>query len=130
MNGLNRWVPRLIIGLAVLHFGWAFLQPNAWAAIAADGFFRGVADTALPDFWVRESSVWFMISGIAFLALGTMSRHAVRTTGRVPAQLGWYMLAMGVPLCVFYFPVTGSWPMLAIGVLALIAARRPEGAGG
>ncbi|MEU7899605.1 DUF6463 family protein [Nonomuraea sp. NPDC049152] len=103
---------------------WAFAQPNAWAAIAGDGFLGSVADTEAPDFWARESTVWFMVSGIALPALGTLTLHAVRTTGRVPAQIGWYLLAMGIPLCVLYFPVTGSWALLVIGVPALAAARR------
>ncbi|MFD1934350.1 MULTISPECIES: DUF6463 family protein [Nonomuraea] len=128
MNGLARWVPRLIIATALLHFVWALAQPNAWAAIAGDGFLGSVVDTEAPDFWVRESSVWFMTCGVALLALGTLTLHAVRTTGRVPAQVGWYLLAMGVPLCVLYFPVTGSWALLVIGVLALAAARRTDGA--
>ncbi|MFE3449950.1 DUF6463 family protein [Nonomuraea sp. NPDC059194] len=128
MNGLNRWIPRLIIATAVLHFVWAFAQPNAWAAIVADGFLATVVDTGLPDFWIRESSVWFMASGIALLALGTLTRQILRATGRVPAQIGWYLLALGVPMCALYFPVTGSWALVVIGVLVLAAARRTEGA--
>ncbi|MER6951621.1 DUF6463 family protein [Nonomuraea sp. NPDC000554] len=124
MSTLARWIPRLIIATAVLHFVWALVQPNAWAAIAADGFWRSVIDTSAADYFARESSVWFMISGVALLALGTLAQHIVRTTGRLPAQLGWYLVAIGFALCVIYFPVTGGWPVLAIGVLGLVAARR------
>ncbi|WP_052423187.1 DUF6463 family protein [Nonomuraea candida] len=124
MTTLNRWIPRLLIATAVLHFGWAFVQPNAWAAIAADGFVRSVVDTGAADYFAREASVWFMVSGVALLALGTLARHIVRTTGRLPAQLGWYLVLLGLALCAIYFPVTGGWPVLAIGVLALVAARR------
>ncbi|HEX4814523.1 MAG TPA: hypothetical protein VFV66_17420 [Nonomuraea sp.] len=46
---------------------------------------------------------------------------------RPPAQLGWYLAGVGVPLCVLCFPVTGGWPILAIGVLAPVAAREPVG---
>lgn len=124
MNGLARWVPRLIIATSVLHFVWAFAQPHAWAAIAGDGFLSSVVDTEAPDYFAREASVWFLTSGVAFLALGTLTRHMVRTTGRLPAQIGWYLLAIGIPQCVIYFPVTGSWALAVIGVLALVAARR------
>ncbi|MER7498629.1 DUF6463 family protein [Nonomuraea pusilla] len=126
---LTRWVPRLIIAIALVHFVWAFVQPNAWAAIAGDGFVRAVADTESGDYSEREASVWFLAAGVALLALGTLSRHLVRTTGRLPAQLGWYLVGIGVSLCVLYFPVTGGWPLLAIGVLALLAAREPVEAG-
>ncbi|MFD7325760.1 DUF6463 family protein [Streptomyces sp. NPDC059875] len=126
MTGLTRWVPRLVIATATLHFVWAFAQPNAWGAIADAGFLSSVVDTDAADYFDREASVWFMVSGIALLALGTLSRHIARTTGRLPAQLGWYLLAIGIPLCVIYFPVTGSWALLVIGVLALVATHRSQ----
>ncbi|MFI0423223.1 DUF6463 family protein [Spongiactinospora sp. 9N601] len=119
---LTRWIPRLLIAVAVLHFIWAFLQPNDWAGIAADGFFRSIVDPEAPDYTAREADVWFMIGGVAMLALGTLGRHIIRVTGRLPAQFGWYLLAMGLILCVLYFPVTGGWAPLIIGVLAILAA--------
>ncbi|MGV9779856.1 DUF6463 family protein, partial [Streptosporangium sp. NPDC003464] len=128
-GALARWVPRLIIAVALVHFVWAFTQPNAWAAIAGDGFVRALVDIDPGDYWSREASVWFLAAGVALLAMGTLSLHVIRTTGRLPAQLGWYLVGIGVPLCVLYFPVTGGWPVLAIGVLALLAARRPRESG-
>ncbi|MCP9963281.1 DUF6463 family protein [Streptomyces somaliensis] len=108
----------------MLHFAWAFAQPNDWAGIAADGFFRASADTAAPHYFAREASIWFTACGVALLALGTLTRHVLRATGRLPAQVGWYLLALGVPLCVFAFPVSGGWALIGIGVLALVASRR------
>ncbi|MFF5205669.1 DUF6463 family protein [Streptosporangium sp. NPDC000396] len=127
MNPLARWVPRLIIATAVLHFVWALAQPNDWAGIVGDGFVRTAIDPNAPEYYPREASIWFMAAGIVILAMGTLSLHVVRTTGRLPAQVGWYLLATGVPMCAIYFPVTGSWALVVIGVLALIAARRPAG---
>ncbi|MET7459739.1 DUF6463 family protein [Nonomuraea sp. NPDC005501] len=105
VTALTRWIPRLLIAIALVHFVWAFVKPNAWAALAADGFVRALVDLEPGAYFAREASVWFLAAGIALLALGTLSRHLVRTTDRVPAQLGWY-------------PV-------AIGVLALLAAHEP-----
>ncbi|MFG2328351.1 DUF6463 family protein [Streptomyces sp. NPDC048604] len=125
---LARRVPRLIIAVALLHFVWGLVaQPHAWGAIGRDGVLRSVVDTDARDHFLREFSVWWMVSGVALLAIGTLARHAVRTTGRLPAQVGWYLVAVGVPLCVLYFPVTGGWPVLATGLLGLAAARRPAG---
>lgn len=124
MKTLTRWIPRLVIATALLHFAWAFVQPNAWGAIAADGFYRSLADDSVPDYYARETSVWFMVAGVALLAMGTMAAHIIRTTGRLPAQLGWYLLVLGLGLCVLYFPVTGGWPVLVIGVLSLVASHR------
>ncbi|MFJ3923448.1 DUF6463 family protein [Streptomyces sp. NPDC090022] len=124
MSRLAPWVPRLIIATAALHFVWGLAQPHAWGAIARDGLFRSVVETGDEDYFLREFSVWWMVAGIALLALGTLARYVVRTTGCLPAQIGWYLLGVGVVLCVLYFPVTGGWPVLAIGVLGLVAARR------
>jgi hypothetical protein len=124
MNALTRWIPRLIVATAALHFVWAFVQPNAWAGIAGDGFLSSAADPEAAGYFARDASVWFMVSGIALLALGTLARHIVSATGRLPAQLGWYLVIIGFVLSVIYFPVTGGWPVLVIGVLALVAARR------
>ncbi|MBW5482487.1 DUF6463 family protein [Streptomyces bambusae] len=124
MNALARWVPRLVIATALAHFAWGLAQPHAWGAIARDGFLRSVVDPGAEDHYLREFSVWWMVAGVALLAMGTLARHILRTTGRLPAQLGWYLLVVGVPLCLIYFPVTGGWAVLAIGILALVAARR------
>ncbi|WP_217198300.1 DUF6463 family protein [Streptomyces buecherae] len=123
IGAVGRWVPRLLIATAVLHFGWAFAQPNAWMDIVRDGFVGTVVDTEADGYWPREASVWFMAAGVTLLALGTLTRHIVRTTGRVPAQLGWYLLLIGVPTAAISFPVTGSWALIGIGALALADRR-------
>ncbi|WEV24053.1 DUF6463 family protein [Streptomyces sp. 71268] len=123
----GRWVPRLLIATAVLHFGWAFAQPNAWTDIVRDGFVGTVVDTEADGYWPREASVWFMAAGVTLLALGTLTRHIVRTTGRVPPQLGWYLLLLGIPTSAIYFPVTGSWALIGIGALALADGRSARG---
>ncbi|WP_281259492.1 DUF6463 family protein [Streptomyces glaucescens] len=84
---------------------------------------RTSVDPGAPHYFAREASIWFLACGVTLLALGTLARAALRSTGRVPAQIGWYLLGLGVPLCVIYFPVTGSWALPVIGVLTLVAAR-------
>ncbi|MEU3959871.1 DUF6463 family protein [Streptomyces buecherae] len=81
-------------------------------------------DTEADGSWPREASVWCMAAGVTLLALGTLTRHIVRATGRVPAQLGRYLLLIGVPTAAIYAPVTGSWALIGIGALVL-ADRRP-----
>ncbi|MFD9484983.1 DUF6463 family protein [Streptomyces sp. NPDC059991] len=61
--------------------------------------------------------------GFGLLALGTLSQRIVRGTGGLPAQLGWYLLAIGVPLQILC-PASGAPGLIVLGVLALIAARR------
>lgn len=126
MNGLARWVPRLMIATAVLHFAWAFVQPNDWSGIARDGFFGSVVDQRAEEYYPREATVWFMAAGVVLLAYGSLTHHTLRATGRLPAQVGWFLMAIGMPLCVIYFPTTGSWALPVIGVVALIASRRSK----
>jgi hypothetical protein len=44
------------------------------------------------------TTLWFTISGIAFLGLGLLARRSVITTGEVPAETGWLLLVMGIPI--------------------------------
>lgn len=126
MTTLHRWIPRLIAGTAVLHVGWAFAQPHDWSGLMADGFVGANADTGAASYALREASIWFMAAGVALFAFASLARTAVRETGRLPAALGWFLLAMGVPLSLVYFPVTGSWALVVIGVLSVYAARSPS----
>ena len=124
MNALTRWVPRLMIVAAVAHVAIA-LTDDAWPGILRDGFFRSVVDHGSADYDARHSAVWFLAGGLALFALGVLTQHVVRSTGRLPAQVGWLLLLLGVPLCLVSFPAIGAWALLVLGVLALVAARRP-----
>ncbi|CAL9675649.1 hypothetical protein SUDANB105_07862 [Streptomyces sp. enrichment culture] len=124
MNGLAPWVPRLMITTAVLHIAYAFVQSNEWSGIAGDGFLATVVDPNGEDYHRRDATVWYMAAGLVMLAFGTLTRHTLRATERLPVQVGWYLLALGVSLSVIYFPYTGSWALIVIGVMALIVARR------
>ncbi|HEX2316168.1 MAG TPA: DUF6463 family protein [Thermomonospora sp.] len=121
MNASARWLPRLIVGLAVIHTVYAFaMMPDAWGDIVEAGVLNGVEGDA-----ERESALWFFFAGIGFFAVGTLTQWALRTTGRVPRQIGVYLLLLGVPM-VIVEPASGGWALIAVGVLALVAARRTE----
>ncbi|MEU7897380.1 DUF6463 family protein [Nonomuraea sp. NPDC049152] len=124
MNALTRWVPRLIIALAIVHFGYALATPNSWSAMAGDGFWASAADSGASDYFKREYTLYFFAVGILLLALGTLARRLAHTTGHLPGQIGWYLITSGALLCVIEFPITGGWLMVAIGVLGLVASRR------
>ncbi|GAA2354996.1 DUF6463 family protein [Nonomuraea africana] len=120
-SGLNRWVPWLAIGAAALHFVVAFTLAD-WSGIAGDGFVNAVGDEAVPDNAERMATLWFFMAGIGFLAFGTFARWAVEATGRMPGQIGGYLLLAGVPMAIMQ-PVSGGVLLTVIGILALIAAR-------
>ncbi|SHF80591.1 DUF6463 family protein [Streptoalloteichus hindustanus] len=125
MNPLARWVPRLLVVTAVGHAAVALVEPNSWADILREGFVGTVVEPA-GDYFARKATVWFLVGGLALFAIALLTQHVVRTTGRLPARVGWLLLAMGVPLCLVSFPATGAWALLVIGVLALVAARQPR----
>ncbi|MFH8902689.1 DUF6463 family protein [Streptomyces coeruleorubidus] len=115
---MTRLIPRLVIGLTAVHFVVALIASNTFGDVARDGFWN-----AVPGRPQREYEMWFFLAGFGLLALGTLSQRIARDTGRLPAQLGWYLLAIGVPLQILY-PVSGAPGLIVLGVLALIAARR------
>jgi hypothetical protein len=120
MNSLAHVVPRLIIGVAIVHiaFGLAFETPLG--DIADAGVVDGIGTD--PE---RESSLWFALTGLAWLGLGELARWTVRETGRIPARLGGWILGTGV-LLTLLMPASGGWLVIAIGLLALRAAAAPE----
>ncbi|MEU8892873.1 DUF6463 family protein [Streptomyces sp. NPDC048442] len=115
---MTRLIPRLVIGLAALHFAVALIASSTFGDMARDGFWN-----AAPGIPQRGYEMWFFLAGFGLLALGTLSGRIVRDTGRLPAQLGWYLLAIGVPLQILH-PVSGAPALIVLGVLALIATRR------
>ncbi|MFI7440468.1 DUF6463 family protein [Nonomuraea indica] len=118
---LNRWVPRLAVGAAALHFVVAFTVAD-WTGIVGHGFVNTVGDDTVPDNARRMATLWFLMAGIGFLAFGTFARWAVKATGRMPAQIGGYLLLAGVPMAIMQ-PVSGGALLTAIGILALLAAK-------
>ena len=120
MNDPTKWVPRLITATAVVHLAYGVVVPSmakSLRGIAGEGFVDAVGTD--PE---RESWLWFMLTGMTLLGLGEHVRWTVRETGRVPARLGGWLLAVAVPLIVF-IPASGGWLVAAIGGIALRAAR-------
>ncbi|MER5934475.1 DUF6463 family protein [Streptomyces sp. NPDC002054] len=113
-----RWIPRLVTALAGLHFLVAVILYRSIDDLARDGFWD--AATGKPE---REFELWFFLAGFGLLALGTLSARIVRETGRLPGELGWYLLAIGVPLMVLN-PASGAPGLIALGIYALITAAR------
>ena len=113
---MQRWIPWLMIGCAAVHLGLGLFDPP-WPGILADGVINSVQSID------RVASLWFMTAGLAFLCLGLVTLRMVRLTGRVPAEAGWGLLAIGL-LIVLLRPLDGGWIPLAVGVLTLIAAAR------
>jgi hypothetical protein len=123
---LTRWVPRLIVGVACVHilFGLlvlpASLDPNPLTGIVDDGVVDAVDGNS-----DRTTTFWFLATGVVWLTLGHLTHWVVRRTGRVPALVGWWTVGIAVP-SVLLMPASGFWLVLAVGILALVAARRDD----
>ena len=120
MGNPTRWVPRLITGTAIIHLAYGLVVPNMakpLRGIAGDGVVATV--DGHPE---RESWLWFMLTGVSLLGLGELAPWTARETGRLPARLGGWLLAIAVPLTVAS-PASGGWLVAAIGAIALRAAR-------
>ncbi|KAB2352671.1 DUF6463 family protein [Actinomadura rudentiformis] len=124
MSNVNRRVPRpasipwLIIGIAIIHTVYAFVAlAGTWGDIVQDGVVNSVSGD--PE---REAALWFFYAGIGFMAIGTFAHRAIRTTGRLPLQVGVYLLLIGGTMVVIQ-PASGGFLVLVAGLLALAAAR-------
>lgn len=126
MNAVTKATPWLIDGLAVVHLAYGLVDPGLTAALGSivDG---GIVNTVAghPD---RAWWMWDMATGVALLGLGEVARWTGRHTGRLPARLGGWLLAIALPMVVLE-PIGGGWLVAAVGVVALAAARRAAAVG-
>lgn len=72
----------------------------------------------------RLAAVWFVVLSPAMFALGGLASWTVAQTGRLPAQLGVWLLVIAIPMLVL-IPVSGFWLVAIIGALTLYAAKNP-----
>ncbi|MGW1892295.1 DUF6463 family protein [Streptomyces sp. NPDC002004] len=125
-RGLRLWVPRLMLAAAVVHMTVGGIVSYAhWSGMVSDGLWNAVRN----DDYARMTTLWFMISGVAFFGLGLLARRSVIATGTVPKETGWILLALGIAVAVLE-PVSGGWSLVVIGVLALVTSRSDGGATG
>ncbi|MEV3987327.1 DUF6463 family protein [Streptomyces sp. NPDC049837] len=124
-RGLRLWIPRFVYAAAAAHMlvGVIAAHPH-WSGIVSEGLWNTVRN----DDEGRMMALWFMVSGMAFIGLGLLARRSVTTTGTLPAELGWILLALGIPVSLLE-PVSGGWSLIAIGLLAVRTSRRDRAAG-
>ncbi|MEU7280416.1 DUF6463 family protein [Streptomyces sp. NPDC045431] len=123
-RGLTLWIPRLVHAAAATHLLVGFVAARShWSGILSEGLWNTVGN----DDEGRMMALWFMACGIAFIGLGLLARRSATTTGTLPPELGWILLALGVPVSLLE-PVSGGWSLVAIGALAVLRSRRDRAA--
>lgn len=110
-------VPRLIVGVGLLHIATGFVDPRPWLDMAQDGLVNTIDDGP------RGFTFWFVIAGVLLVAFGALAGYVVRATGTLPTQVGWWMIAPGV-LVIVVMPASGAYLNVLVGLFALWAAHR------
>lgn len=116
---MERYVGRLLMATAVLHVAvGVVLERGSLRAIARSGVVNAVEPHR-----DRMAAVWFLLFGAVTWVLGQLADWTQREHGRLPASLGWGLLALDTGGAVL-MPVSGFWLVLPQGLLALRASRR------
>lgn len=116
----TRLVPRLLIGIGVLHLVAAPFAQSGFHDLVAAGVFDAVKDDP-----ARESAAWYVVSGVSLLAVGDLAHSSVTRTGRLPDRLGVWVLAAGAVVTAT-LPLSPGWLVTGTGALAAFAARTPR----
>jgi Family of unknown function (DUF6463) len=118
MSALNRWIPRLTIGVAGLHAITALATyHDEYRDILAAGLV-GTVDGHRD----REAATWFLVAAPAVAGLGFASRWSVERTGSIPPAVPPTLLGLGA-LVALLSPGPGGIAVIALGA-AGVAARR------
>jgi Family of unknown function (DUF6463) len=110
-----------LLGIASLHsaVGTGLYWPEIRAACA-----EGLLAT-VPDRGDRAAAFWFLISGVAFFALGLVVRELEREGLPLPRALSPALVALTAAIVV-PMPVSGGWLFLPVAWCAWRRARRSE----
>jgi hypothetical protein len=101
--------------LAVVHLIWAVTEmPDEIRSMLSEGF----VGTSNND--SRDSATWFFIGGLVLLMIGSTMRWSVRTVGRIPVHLGWWVLGIGI-FDTLLEPDGGGYALILLGGLTLAA---------
>lgn len=116
---MGRAAARILIAIGILHlllFVW--FGRRVLVAIANEGFWNTV--DPIRD---RQIIFWALMSGVFGLVLGQLALWVESHGKRLPAFLGWEMIAIALVRGVL-MPESGGWLVLIPAVLILIGARQ------
>ena len=120
---MKRWIGRTLVAIGAVHtvFGVVVFSP-VWAALFHEGVWNTVNQQPL-----REAAYWFLFFGFVVLLLGALVDWCEAQQRRLPAFLGWGLLAMTLG-GVVVMPVSGMWLALvpAIGLIRQQTVPAPK----
>jgi hypothetical protein len=115
---MGKIAARILIAIGVLHllvFLW--FGRRVLVAIANEGFW----DTIDP-IRDRQMIFWALMTGVFGVVVGQLALWIEMHGKRLPAFLGWEMIAITL-VCGVLMPASGGWLFLIPAVLILIGAR-------
>jgi Family of unknown function (DUF6463) len=119
-------VGRLLMTIGILHvLGGAYVGREPIARIVREGFI-GEADSGLgnvPEHMDKELAFWFMLWGPYIFVLGQLASWAEREGKRLPAHIGWQLVAINLIAAVLD-PKGGFWMALIPSFMIVRNARR------
>jgi hypothetical protein len=111
---------RALIGIGILHllvFGW--LGRGVIIAVINGGVWN-----TIDPIHERQMIFWALMTGVFGMMLGDLALWVERQGKRLPAFLGWQMIAVAL-VCGILMPESGGWLFLIPAVLVLIGTRSP-----
>ena len=116
---MKRWIGNWLMGVAVLHTGFAVaVYGGVLRGIAERGVFDTVGDDPLTG-----AVTWFVLFGVLLFACGMAIAALERADAPTPRSLGVCMLALTV-LGVVLMPASGFWLALPPAIAMLGQGRR------
>ncbi len=118
---MGKLAARVLIGIGVLHlllFLW--FGRRVLVAIANEGFWNTI--DPIRD---RQMIFWALMTGVFGLLLGQLALWVEAHGKRLPAFLGWQLIAIAL-VCGVLMPESGGWLFLIPGVLVLLGPRRAD----
>lgn len=120
---MKRWIGRTLVAIGLLHtvFGVVAFR-SVWEALFQEGLLNTVNRQPL-----REAAYWFLFFGFVLLLLGALIDWCEAQQSRLPAFLGWGLLAMTL-VGVVVMPISGMWLALipTVGLIRQQTAPAPK----
>lgn len=117
---MKHWIGRWLVAVSVLHTLYAFV---IFRSVFSFVIQRGVFNTVGNDPRIA-AAVWFVLFGAALFVCGlAVSALEQSSPNRLPASLGWSLLALTV-LGVVLMPASGFWLVFPPAVAIIL--RKPR----
>ncbi len=114
----------LLIAISMIHIlvgVWLFTEPLS--DIVRNGIFNTTAPNPFAPYFDREDAFWFMMVSPLLFTLGQLCCWAEVQEIRLPAFLGWNLLAFSV-VGILIEPISGFWLLILPAVLILIGSQK------